>query len=314
MATDRTTGQSGTSGVWGVHGRMLASRVVVATSFPVGAAITAGLDPAMLTFIRFALAALIFAPYIALRHSLALPPLKSFLGYTAISACLVFFFWSMFEALRETTPLNTGALFTLIPGFSALFAAVLVKERLGARRLAALGFGLVGALWVVFLGDPDRLLALALNRGDLIFLAGCLVMGLYTPLVKLFHRGEPIAVMTFWIMATGAVWLLLLNNSAIWTTAWSDVEVDVFVGIVYLAVFSTIITFFIQQHSTVRIGATRVTAYSYLNPALVVGIEWTIGRGLPTAMTLPGVAIVFLATLVLQTGGQENGAGRASVT
>ncbi len=157
-------------------------------------------------------------------------------------------------------------------------------------------------------------MALALNRGDVIFLAGCLVMGLYTPLVKLFHRDEPIAVMTFWIMATGAVWLLLLNNSAVWNTAWGDVEFDVFIGIVYLAIFSTIITFFVQQHSTVRIGPTRVTAYSYLNPALVVGIEWTIGRGLPTAMTLPGVAIVFLATIVLQTGSQENGAARASVT
>ena len=44
------------------------------------------------------------------------------------------------------------------------------------------------------LGDLGRLLALDFNKGDLIFLAGCFAMGFYTPLVKLFHRREPMAV------------------------------------------------------------------------------------------------------------------------
>ena len=291
---------------------MVLSRALIATSFPVGAAITGGLDPAMLTLLRFALAALLFAPYVAIRHGLTLPPLKSFICYSVISGILVFFFWAMFEALRTTSALNTGALFTLVPGMAAVYGIVLVRERIDRRRTIALVFGLVGALWVVFRGDPERLVSLAFNRGDVLFLVACLVMALYMPLVNRFHRGEPTAVMTFWIMATGAVWLLLVNNTAVWTTDWGQVSFGVFLGIAYLAVFTTILTFFVQQHGTLRIGPTRATSYNYLNPALVVGLEWTVGRGLPPMMTLPGVAIVLLATLVLQFGVKERRAGGPS--
>ena len=43
------------------HGAMLVYAFLVSTSFPVGAAITRGLDPVVLTCLRFALAALTFA-------------------------------------------------------------------------------------------------------------------------------------------------------------------------------------------------------------------------------------------------------------
>ena len=117
--------------------------------------------------------------------------------------------------------------------------------------------------------------------------------------------------MTFWILATGTVWLALLNNRAIWQTDWSAINGSVFAGIVYLAVFSTIITFFIQQRATLEIGPTQVTAYSYLNPALIVFIDWAIGRGFPSVWTLPGVGIVLAATLVLQRQARHHPFGGA---
>lgn len=285
-----------------VHGQMILARVLIAASFPVGAAITYGLEPELLVLVRFALASLLFAPYVIIRHGITMPAPSVLAGYAAISACLVTFFWCMFEALRHTSALNAAAIFTLVPGLAAVYGAVLVREHLGVHRLVALGLGLVGALWVVFRGDIGGLLSLDLNKGDLIFGGGCLALALNMPLVRRFHRGEPAAVMTFWVLLMGTGWLLLLNNVAIWHTDWKDVDATVLAGIVYLAVFTTIITFFIQQRATLYIGPTRVNSYSYLNPALVVLIEWLAGKGLPTLITLPGVAIVLVATFVLQRG------------
>jgi drug/metabolite transporter (DMT)-like permease len=292
-------------GVARVHGQMILARALIAVSFPVGVAITHGLEPELLILARFALATLLFAPYVVWRHGLALPTPKALLGYAAISACLVIFFWCMFEALRHTSALNAGAIFTLVPGLSALYAWVLVRERLGRHRLVALGCGLAGALWVVFRGDPERLLALDLNRGDLIFAAGSLALALNMPLVRRLHRDEPTAVMTFWVLAMSTLWLVLLNNAAIWQTDWAAVDGSVYAGIAYLAVFTTIVTFFIQQHATLNIGPTRVTSYSYLNPALVVLVEWLAGHGLPSPITLPGVIIILAATVVLQSGARD---------
>ena len=56
------------------------------------------------------------------------------------------------------------------------------------------------------------------------------------------------------------------------------------------------------QYATLRIGPTRVMAYSYFIPAFVLLVDWAIGRGLPPLMTLPGIAIVLIASLVIQRG------------
>ena len=61
---------------------------------------------------------------------MVLPPLRALVGYAAIAACVVTFFYSMFAGLRQTTALNAGALYTLVPGFAAIYAAFLVRDRL----------------------------------------------------------------------------------------------------------------------------------------------------------------------------------------
>ncbi|MCB1739709.1 MAG: DMT family transporter [Gammaproteobacteria bacterium] len=285
-----------------VHAQVLLSRVLVATSFTVGAAITHGMEPLLLIWLRFAIATLLLAPFVHWRHGLSLPSAAALLRYSAISASIIGFFWAMFVALRYTEPINAAAIHTLVPGISAVYAVLLVRERLRTRQLVALGFGLVGALWVVFRGDPARAAALQIGSGDLIFFLGCLSMGLYTPLISLFHRGEPAAVMSLWVLATGTLWLALINNVAIVRLDWQQVEFDVYAGIVYLAVFTTLLTFYIQQHATPRLGPTRVAAYTYLTPLLVVMLEWLGGHGIPDLSTLLGVLIILAATIVVQRG------------
>jgi drug/metabolite transporter (DMT)-like permease len=291
--------------LWAIHGLMLVAATLVSTSFIVGKAITHALDPAVLILVRFLLAVLLFFPYIKAHYGLARPGGRDLARYGAISASIVGFFWCMFLALRYTSSLNTGVLFTLVPGISGIYGAVLLGERLGRARLLALLFGLIGSLWVIFRGDLGRLLALDLNKGDLIFLAGCFAMGFYTPLVKLFHRREPMAVMTFWVMVTGLGWLLLLSGPKLAATDWAGVAPEIWAGIAYLAIFTTIVTFFLTQYSTLYLGPTRVMAYSYFYPALVLILNWLLGHGLPPSKTLPGILIVVAAMFVLQQGAGE---------
>ena len=276
--------------------------VIISTSFPLGERITHGLDPAVMMCIRFVLAALLMAPILAWREGLALPTLGSFVRYLALGGPLAFFFWCMFEALRYTSGLNESALFTIVPGLSALFGAVLVGERIGLHRVAALFLGMIGALWIIFRGDPARLIDLDVNIGDGIFLAGCLGYAVYTSLIKRLHRGEPIVVQAFWTMVAAALWLLAASNVKLWRTDWSGVEAVVLGGIVYLAVLPTLISFFLTQYTTLRLGPTRVQAYGYALPAIVLLLDLALGKPAPPLMTVPGLAIVLLASLVVQRG------------
>jgi drug/metabolite transporter (DMT)-like permease len=285
-----------------IHSLMLIAAVLVASSFIVGEEVAHSLDPAVLTLLRFLLAVTVFAPFIGWRYGLFLPGGRDLLRYSAISACIVCFFWCMFLALRYTNALNTSALFTLVPGISSIYGAVLLRERLGRVRLAALCCGLLGALWIIFRGDFTRLLILDFNKGDLIFLAGCLAMGFYTPLVMHFHRREPMPVMTFWVLVTGLGWLFVIAAPGLRATDWSLVGPATWASIIYLAVFTTIITFSFTQVAIPYLGSTRVMAYSYFYPALVLALDWMLGRGLPPLRTVPGILIVLAAMLVLQSG------------
>lgn len=283
-----------------IHLLMFLCAALVSGSFPVGAAISRDLDPAALTLIRFALASLLFAPIVWHRCGLGVS-FAALLRYFVISAVLVVFFWCMFLSLRYTSALNTSAIFTLVPSFSGIYAMLINKERLGKARLTALFFGISGALWIVFRGDVHLLASFAWNRGDLIFLAGCLAMGLYTPLIRKLHRGEPMVQMAFWVTVTGTVWLLVPGGSKLIALHLGDILPTVWFGIFYLAVFSTIITFFLTQYCILFIGPTRVMAYSYLYPGLVLIIDLVFGGVWPGIQILPGILIVLCAMFVVQS-------------
>jgi drug/metabolite transporter (DMT)-like permease len=278
---------------------MLICAFLVSTSFTVGKAITTGLDPVVLTQVRFLVATLLLFPYVKLYHGLHFS-FSMVLRCSAISLSLVVFFWCMFLSLRYTSALNTSVIFTLVPSIAGFYALMLLGEKLSQAKLIALFCGMVGAVWVIFRGDISLLLAMQWNKGDLIFLAGCFAMGLYTPLVRLLHRKEPMVVMTFWILVTGSVWLMPVSAGQMAVLDWSSVPFSVWIGVVYLAVFTTVITFFLTQYAITFLGPTKVMAYSYLYPALVLLLDMLLGKGLPEIRVLPGVLVVLLAMFVIQ--------------
>lgn len=288
--------------LWAVHGCMLLSALLVSTSFIVGKIITPHLDPVVLTLIRFLVASLFFAPYVRRHHALSIPSLSALARYSLISGALAGFFWLMFLSLRITSPLHTAVIFTTVPGLSGIYSWFILRERLGLHRTLALLLAMTGALWVIFEGNLQSLLLLDLNQGDLIFFGGCLLMALYTPLVKLLYRGEPMAVMTLWVLITGCGWLLLFSAVKLPALEWTTVPVVAWIGIAYLALFTTIITFFITQWATLHLGSTRVMAYSYLYPPLIVLLEWFISQALPTGKTMLGILIILPAMVIVQRG------------
>ena len=295
-----------------IHALMLLTAALVSTSFTVSKAITDAMDPAVLTLLRFSIAVLLFLPYIQWKHGLHLPAKERLFGYACISFALTGFFWLMFLSMRTTTALNTGVIFTLVPGISGLYSAILLKERLGRHRLMAMLPATLGAIWVLFRGSLSELLAFNLNPGDLLFFSSCLLMAFYTPLVKFFHREEPMSLMTFWVLVTGIGWLLLFCGYQLPSVPWASVSLKVWGGILYLAVFSTIITFFLSQLCTLFLGPTRVMAYSYLYPPFIVLLEWGLGHPLPSARIIPGVGLIIAAMLLVQQGADRTGVPKVS--
>lgn len=285
-----------------IHFLLLLCSILVSTSFVVGEIVAIQIDPIVITLVRFVLAAIVLGAVVCLRGEFDFSP-ALFLRSAVVSGCLVLFFWSMFLALRYTTALHTSVIFALTPLFSALYSLVLLRERFSTGRFFILAYGGFGALWVITQGDWLLASTISWNRGDLIFLGGCAAMGLYAPLIKLMDRGESMLLMTFWILVTGSLWLLLFGSGKLVQFQWNSVSWSCWWWVVYLAIFCTVITFYLTQISVVRVGPVQVAAYSYLYPALVLVIDLLRGDGLPETAVLPGVIIVVSAMFFLARKG-----------
>lgn len=283
-----------------VHVLLLLAIIFVATSFPVGAIITNNLPPAILMFCRFTVAAVLFLPYVAIKHGFKIPTKYTLARYACLSTPLVGFFWCMFESLRYTSVINTGALYTLVPAFTAVAAYFINRETSTRLKKIGLLIGTVGALWIVFRGDLNLVLSMHLNYGDWVFIIGCIALSIYMPLVKRLHAGEPMEVLTFWVLAFGSLWLLLLSLPRILQIEWGNIGLNVYLGTIYLALFSTLLTFLINHYGTLKIGATKVAAYSFLTPFFVIVISLIIGLAKFDIVFLPGLILILLSIGLIQ--------------
>jgi drug/metabolite transporter (DMT)-like permease len=282
------------------HVLMLLSVLIASSSFPVGKLITHDLPPAVLMFIRFLLAAILFAPFVFIKNGLKFPPWKRMLSYSILSIPPVIFFWSMFEGLRYTSVINTGALITLIPAITAIWAIVINREIPTLLRTFGLAIGTIGALLVVFKGDYIALFSLKFNHGDVVFIMGILLSSWDRPLLKRLYSGEPIEILTFWTLFLGAGWLLLASMNSTIIVDWQSAPSKTYGGILYLAIFTTLITFFIRQKCTVLIGATKVAAYSLMMPVFVILLTFVTGMESFELATLPGILLVIISMFLIQ--------------
>ncbi|QAR32502.1 DMT family transporter [Geovibrio thiophilus] len=278
------------------HFLMLLYTVLVSGSFHIGHFLVNYMDSTVLTFVRFLMGSVLFGIYVFPRYEVRVPSPSDLARYFAISASMIFYFWAMFEALRYTTPLNTAITYTVVPLFSAVYGIFLLKERVSLRNFIVLLAAMFGAMWVIIDGSPSRLVELDFNKGDIIFLIGCLCIGLYSPLSKKLHKGEPMPVLTLWTMITGTVWLLLIANVKILEINIRLLDAAFFAGVAYITVFATIATFFIVQYSSKKLPVSKVMSYIYLTPIFVIIIQTVIGKGLPHAAVIPGIATSVIAT------------------
>jgi len=282
------------------HLLMLLAIILAASSFPIGSAITKSLPPSVSMFLRFSFASLIFFPFIYYNNGFQKQTLTYYIKCAVLSLPLVIFFWSMFESLRYTSVINTGALYTFVPAITSLFAYIINKEIIARRKLFGLLLGTIGALWIVFRGSFDSFLNLDLNYGDLIFITGCVFLGSYNPLVKKLYDGNSMFTMTFWILLFGSIFLLILSFSSLFSIYWINIQYSVYYGLIYLAIFTTLVTFYIINYSTVKIGATKVSAYGFLTPLFVIIFGIIIDFQSFDPIILPGMILIVLSMIFIQ--------------
>jgi len=282
------------------HFLVLLVTLLVAGSFLSSAKLSGIINPFSLTLLRFVIAAGLLMPFILLNKKYRNGIAKALPKSLVMSLFYSIFFICMFEALNSTTALNTGTLYTLVPFITAIFSLFIFKEKISKQMLFVYLLGISGTCWVIFGGDIHALLAFSLNSGDALFMAGCIAMVCFSISMKLLYRGDDMVVVVFCTLLGGAFWMLLallLFNKPL---QWHLLDSDLLFHMGYLAIFTTLVSTFIIQKTTVVLGPTKVMAYIYLSPLFVAILMWMFeGKTIPS-IVLPGMILSISATALLQ--------------
>lgn len=282
------------------HFAMALFAALIAGSFALGGLSANLIAPEAMTAGRFVIAAGVMAG-IALagpgvrRADLTTAPWR----YLIMGSMLALYFVTMFEALKIAEPVSTGAVFTLTPLLAAFFGWLFVRQVTTPLQLVAMGIGACGAVWVIFRGEIDAILAFEVGLGEQIFFIGVVAHAAYTPLVRRFNRGEPVTTFTLGTLIAGAAAMAVWSMVDIVATDWAALPPIVWITLIYLATGTTAGTFFLLQFSALRLPAGKVMAYGYLTPAFVILWEAALGHGWVAAPVWIGAAVTCAALALL---------------
>jgi drug/metabolite transporter (DMT)-like permease len=201
--------------------------------------------------------------------------------------------------LTRTTAINTAIMIPMIPIFTVVFGWALGLYRPGALKWAGIAIAAVGTVYLI---GPDRVsLAPEVALGNLLVLGGMAFNALAFLLAKdLLQRYPPVTV-AFCLTLAGLLGVFPLGISAAADVQRAGLTSQLLFWLVYLVVFPTTVTYFLNLWSLRRASPTLVTSFIYLQPLFTTAVAPLVleGEALTTRIALAGLGIFAGVALVL---------------
>ena len=192
---------------------------------------------------------------------------------------------SLVEASRAALIVPTN------PAFTALFAALLLKERLGGVRAAGIACCVLGALWVLARGDPRAFTSMDFGPGEVLLVICLFMWSAYTLLGRVALSGLPALALTAYVMTAGSLALAVpawLENDSLAGATW-----QAWLALGYLVVFGTVLPFLWFNEGVKALGAARAAQFINLVPPIAVAESVLIlGEPMTSALYVGGALVV----------------------
>ncbi len=266
-------------------------------NFPLAGFVLSDLPPLWAAALRFVLgAALVFAIAGAKREKILAPLGRHFgtylmLGVVGIVAFNIFFFY----ALRYTSANNAALIMGTNPLFTAVLAALILRERITLRHLIALPVALGGVAIVVTQGRLGSLAALNLSVGDALMLGADLFWALYNVLCRRHMPAGSALVNNGWIMTAGAAVLLAVALGS--GAPLAPLGAKASAAMAVMTIGGTVLAYLFWNTGLVRLGAARTALFINLVPVFAMLVGAVFGTS-PTPAQLAGGLLVLGGVMI----------------
>lgn len=199
-------------------------------------------------------------------------------------------------------PYISGSVAAMIISFSpvltAVFASVLLDERLTGVGLVGFAFGVAG-IGLISRPDPSNLLSAdVIGVGIVLGSATCWALG--GVLTRPLRTDLPVQSLQAWAMLTGAPLLhatALARGESLAAITWTPVAAG---SLAYLGVVAGAVAFLIYFELLDRLGAAEINLIGYLEPVAATGLSYLLLDQFVDAYSLAGFAAIFVGFVLVK--------------
>jgi drug/metabolite transporter (DMT)-like permease len=253
---------------------------------------TAKFDPVAFMTLRIAVSAVLLAAIALLRN----PPKLSretwlrllLLGVVGHGIYQYFFV----IGVSRTRAGNAALIVASAPAFIAIASRLRGLEKVRRLTLAGIGLSVIGVA-VVILGStrPGSAEGSSVTGTVLVF-CGVLAWTVFTVGLQPFTRVVQSTQLAAITIIGGAVPLVLITLPVLLAQDYRAVGLGGWIALGYSSVLSTVVGYFLWYYGLKKIGATRTSAYTNLQPIIALVFAWIFLKEAPTAWQIVGTGTI----------------------
>jgi drug/metabolite transporter (DMT)-like permease len=238
-----------------------------------GRGIIGDIAPFITAFIRWAGSALIMLPFMLADRRAAIAFVRGhvglwlLLGILGMGICGGFVYWS----LTRTTASNATLIYTTSSLFIILFQWLFAGGKISSRELAGMVVAFAGVVAIVLKGEPQALLHMQFNIGDLGILGAAISFAVYSLLLRhpAVRTVKPLTL--FGLIATSGA-IVLLPPAIIETVAGGNLpdSGSDFLKLAGIIFFASLAAFYCFQHTVHVFGPAVAGITLYMMPPISI--------------------------------------------
>jgi len=271
-------------------------------------------SPVTVVWLRFAMGVAVLGVAVAASRQWAAVSSRTLATFAVLGLIgITFHQWLQSNALVTSRASTSGWIVATTPVFMAILGRLVLKERLGAARIAGIALAALGVMLVVTRGQPSVLLHGQFGApGDILIVASAPNWAVFSVLSRRALRSHPAVRMMAYVMGIG--WLLssVLLGLGPGLSEVPRLSLQGWGAITFLGIACSGLAYIAWYDALQRMPASEAGALLYLEPLVAMAVAAAVLHERVTAATVVGGAVILLGVwLVNRSPG--GGAGRDAI-
>ena len=206
---------------------------------------------------------------------------------------------AFFKGLSLTSPISASVMMVTSPIMVLIFSSILIRKPIGKQRILGVFIGLVGALFLITLGNSSTGTSTNSAFGNFLVFLNAASYGLYLVLAKdLVKKYNPI-VFIKWLYLFGLIFVIPFGYSELTAVIWRKIPTNIYWNISFVLLFTTCITYLFNLYGLSKLKPTTVSVFIYLQPVIATIYALIVGSDSLNLVKLYATLLIFLGVYLV---------------